>query len=189
MYSLPKILILIGMLGGASLAHAQASPTATRSGDLKIGGGFTSLDSDYLPSRFNGAAAYADFDFTHHFGAEAEFHFATASNGSGEYEKTYEIGGRYHRTYGRFLPYAKVLFGRGVYNYTQPYRSPTSNSINYLPVANLAYNLVAAGAGVDYRLLRHVDLRGDWEYQRWFNFQGSSLSPNLLTVGAAYHFR
>jgi hypothetical protein len=188
MYSFPKILILIGMLGGASIAHAQASPTATRFGDFKIGGGFTSLSSDYLSSRFNGAAAYADLDFTHHLGVEAEFHFATDSNGSGEYEKTYEIGGRYHRTYGRFLPYAKVLVGRGVYNYTQPYRADLSTSVRYLPVANLAYTLIAAGAGVDYKLLHHVYLRGDWEYQRWFNFQGSSLSPNLLTVGAAYHF-
>jgi opacity protein-like surface antigen len=188
MHSLAKTLILTGVLGGASLAHAQASPTATRSGDFKIGGGFTSLHSDYLPTRFNGAAAYADFDFTHHFGVEAEFHFARDSSGTGQYEKTYEIGGRYHRTYGRFIPYAKVLFGRGVYNFTQPYGVTSSGSIAYLSVANLAYNLVAAGAGVDYRLLHHVYLRGDWEYQRWFNFQGSSLSPNLLTVGAAYHF-
>jgi opacity protein-like surface antigen len=57
-----------------------------------------------------------------------------------------------------------------------------------VPVANLAYNLVAAGVGVDYELLTHVDLRGDWEYQRWFGFERSSLSPSLFTVGAAYHF-
>jgi opacity protein-like surface antigen len=189
MHSLAKTLILIGMLGGAPIIHAQAAPAATRSEDFKVGAGFTSLNSDYLPSRFNGVAAYADFDFTHHFGVEAEFHFANDSSGSGEYEKTYEIGGRYHRTYGRFLPYAKVLVGRGVYNFTQPYRPTLSSPTAYLPVANLAYNLVAGGAGVDYRLLHHVYLRGDWEYQRWFNFQGSSLSPNLLTVGAAYHFR
>jgi hypothetical protein len=130
----------------------------------------------------------ADIDFTRHFGAEAEFHFAKDSSGSGQYEKTYEIGGRYFRTYGRFVPYAKVLWGRGVYNFTQPYVG-SNGSLNFLPVANLAYNLVAAGAGADYKLQRHFYVRGDWEYQRWFSFQGSSLSPNLITVGLAYHFR
>jgi hypothetical protein len=37
-------------------------------------------------------------------------------------------------------------------------------------------------------LLRHVNLRADWEYQHWFDYEGSALSPNLITVGAAYHF-
>ena len=93
----------------------EATATATRSLDFKVGGGFTNLNSDYLPSRFNGGAVYADLDFYfRHFGAEAEFHFAKDSSGSDQYEKTYEIGGRYFRTYGRFVPYAKVLWGRGV---------------------------------------------------------------------------
>jgi Outer membrane protein beta-barrel domain len=189
MYLSLKALVFIGLLGGTSMLHAQASATATRSLDFKVGGGFTTLSSDYLPSRFNGGAVYADLDFTRHFGAEAEFHFAKDSSGSGEYEKTYEIGGRYFRTYGRFVPYAKVLWGRGVYNFTQPYRVGSNGSLDFLPVANLAYNLVAAGAGADYKLQRHFYVRGDWEYQHWFSFQGSSLSPNLITVGLAYHFR
>lgn len=188
MYLSLKALVFIGVLGGTSMLHAQATATATRSLDVKVGGGFTTLNSDYLPSRFNGGAVYADLDFTRHFGAEAEFHFAKDSSGSGQYEKTYEIGGRYFRTYGRFVPYAKVLWGRGVYNFTQPYVG-SNGSLNFLPVANLAYNLVAAGAGADYKLQRHFYVRGDWEYQRWFSFQGSSLSPNLITVGLAYHFR
>jgi hypothetical protein len=32
-------------------------------------------------------------------------------------------------------------------------------------------------------------VRADWEYQKWFSFQGSSLTPNMVTLGAAYHFR
>ena len=188
MYLSLKALVFIGLLGATSMLHAQAAATATRSLDVKVGGGFTTLNSDYLPSRFNGGAIYADLDFTRHFGAEGEFHFAKDSSGSGQYEKTYEIGGRYFRTYGRFVPYAKVLWGRGVYNFTQPYVG-SNGSLDFLPVANLAYNLVAAGAGADYKLQRHFYVRGDWEYQRWFSFQGSSLSPNLITVGLAYHFR
>jgi opacity protein-like surface antigen len=187
MYLSLKALVLIGVLAGTSLLHAQATATATRSLDLKVGGGYTNLNSDFLPSRFDGGAIYADLDFTHHLGAEAEFHFAKDSSGSGQYEKTYEVGGRYFRTYGKLVPYAKLLWGRGVYNFTQPYIA-SDGSLQHLAVANIAYNLVAVGAGADYKLLRHLYVRGDWEYQRWFSFQGSSLSPNLITVGAAYHF-
>jgi opacity protein-like surface antigen len=171
------------------MSLAQATATATRAIDIQIGGGFTSISPDSQPDRFNGGAAYFDVNFKAHLGVEGEFHFATDSQGTGRYEKTYEIGGRYFRTYGRFLPYAKALYGRGVYNFTDiSTNSPPAGPYTYVPVANLAYNLVAAGIGVDYELLQHVDLRADWEYQRWFSFEGSSLSPNLVTVGAAYHF-
>jgi hypothetical protein len=184
-----KTLIAAGLLAAAPALFAQAIPTATRGGDLKIGGGFTNLNSDYLPQRFNGGAVYADFDFTRHLGAEAEFHFATDSGGAGQYEKTYEIGGRYFRTYGKLVPYAKVLYGRGVYNFTQPYQLEPNGPVMYFSQGSVAYNLVAAGAGADYKLLPWLYVRGDWEYQRWFQFQGSQLSPNLITIGAAYHFR
>jgi hypothetical protein len=178
------------MLAGASYLHAQASPTATRGGDLQIGGGFTTVIPDYRPQHYNGGTAYVDFDFTHRFGAEANFHYASDPQGTGQYEKSYEIGGRYHRTYGRFVPYAKLLYGRGIYNYTQAYQAnPPNGPIVNLPVANLAYNMLVGGAGVDYKLLSRLNIRGDWEYQRWFNFQGSSLSPVLFTIGGAYHFK
>jgi hypothetical protein len=45
------------------------------------------------------------------------------------------------------------------------------------------------GAGIDYRVKPWLSVRGDWEYQRWFNFLGDSLTPNLITIGAAYRFR
>ena len=189
------MLIFIGLLSGPSMLFAQASATASKAADLQIGGGFTSLSPDTnLPpatrgSRFNGATAYFDFNPRAHLGVEGEFHFATDSSGTGQYEKTYEIGGRYFRSYGRFIPYGKLLYGRGVYNFTYPFQpDPPSGPIVYLLAANLGYNIAAAGIGVDYELLTHVNLRADWEYQRWFGFTGSSIGPNLITVGAAYHF-
>jgi hypothetical protein len=183
------MLIFIGMLGGTSMLFGQASATATRALDIQIGGGYSYVTPDTEPVHYNGGAAYIDFNFRAHFGVEGQFHFATDSLGTGKYEKTYEIGGRYFRTYGRLLPYAKLMYGRGVYNFVEPFQAnPPNGPFVYEPVANLAYNLVAGGAGVDYMLLRHVNLRADWEYQHWFNYEGSALSPNLLTVGAAYHF-
>jgi opacity protein-like surface antigen len=198
---LARTLIFIGMLGATPILLAQASSTASRAGDLQIGGGYTTLSPDIKPNRFTGGAAYVDFNFTDHLGAEGEFHFATDSSAgnTGEYEKTYEVGARYFRTYRRFLPYAKVMYGRGVFNFTEPFCTqapgstltlpcPANATVTYEPVANLAYNLAAGGVGVDYEVLRHVNVRAEWEYQRWFNFEGSSLSPSLITIGGAYHF-
>jgi opacity protein-like surface antigen len=177
MHVLPRIIVFISLLGTAFIAHAQSLPTASRAGDLKIGGGFSSAHSDYA-DRYTGGAAYVDFDFLPHIGVEGEFHFVKDS--SDLYEKTYEAGGRYFRTYKRFVPYAKVMYGRGVFNFP-PY------SDGFRP--NLAYNLLAGGIGVDYKVTSHIYARADWEYQNWFGFQNSSLSPNILTLGAAYRFR
>jgi hypothetical protein len=158
---------------------AQARPSASRVADLQVGVGFTTAHSDYLPNRINGGAAYFDYDFTRNLGIEGVFHFVKDGKGSEVYEKTYEIGGRYHRTYGRFMPYAKLMYGRGVFNFP---------AYPGYPHANLAYNLLAAGAGVDYKILPHLNARADFEYQAWFGFPPNGLTPKLLTIGAAYHF-
>jgi hypothetical protein len=161
----------------APMLHAQALPAGSRLGSLKIGGGFSTANSDFY-HQFNGGAAYFNFDFLPHIGVEGEFHFVKGT--SNIYEKTYEVGGRYFRTYGKFVPYAKVLYGRGVFNYP-----PLGDGFQ----PNFAYNLVAGGIGTDYKLKRWLYVRADWEYQDWFGFQNSSLSPSILTFGAAYHFR
>jgi len=179
-YVFTKVLIFFGLLGSASMLHAQASPTASRAADLKVGGGFTSASSDY-GHRFNGVAAYFDLDFTRHLGVEGEFHFIKDRSGNDLYEKTYEIGARYFRTYGRFVPYGKLMIGRGVFNFPA-----------YVPGGlhpNLAYNMWAGGAGVDYKALPYLYVRGDFEYQDWGSFPPAGLTPALVTVGVAYHFR
>ena len=171
-----RAIAFTGLLGAAAMLHAQSVPTASKVLDLKVGGGFAIANSDY-GDRYNGGAAYIDFDFRPHLGVEGEFHFVKDS--SDLYEKTYEIGGRYFRTYGKFVPYGKLMYGRGVFNFP-------AFADGFRP--NLAYNLVAGGIGVDYKLMRYLYVRGDGEYQHWFGFQKSSLSPTILTVGAAYHF-
>lgn len=160
----------------------QAKPTASRAGDLQIGGGFSSAASDY-GARYNGFLGYFDFDFRQHFGIEGEFHFVKQSNAP-MYEKTYEIGGRYVRQYGNFAPYAKVMIGRGVFNFP-PCPPPADQN---KACANLAYNMAALGAGTDYKLRPWLNLRGDFEYQTWPGFPPGGLTPILVSVGAAYHF-
>jgi len=176
---LTRVLALMCLIAMASHLHAQAKPTASRKADFQVGIGFTNANSDYLPNRINGGSAYFDFDFSRHLGIEGAFRFVKDGHGSEIYEKTYEIGGRYHLTYGRFMPYGRVMYGRGVFNYP---------AYPGYPHSNLAYNLFAGGAGLDYRLLTHLNARADFEYQRWLGFPQNGLTPNLLTFGAAYHF-
>jgi opacity protein-like surface antigen len=174
------VLALACFAGVGRSAYGQAEPTATRFGDLKVGGTFNLADSDYTVNRFRGFGFYTNFDFRYHLGLEAEFHQLNNSVSSPNiYERTYEIGPRYVLHYGRLQPYAKALYGRGVFNY--PKVGPGLG-------ANIAYNLVAFGGGADYSLTRFLTVRAGYEYQQWMGFPPHGLTPAMLEVGAAYHF-
>ena len=163
------------LLGGSSLLHAQAVPTASRAGDLQVGAGFSIANSGYEQQNFQGFAAYADFDLRSHLGLEAEVHQVSSATSDKSYQRTYELGGRYFRAYGPLVPYVKVMFGRGDFSYPFGY-------------TDLAYNLFAAGLGADYRLRPSLTLRGDFEMQRWSGFSSPGLNPQLVTLGLAYRF-
>ena len=166
----------------AQAALSQASAAGVRAGDLQVGGSFSFAKPDYGQDNLRGYGFYSSFDFKPNYGVEIDFHQNNAPSPSVIYERSYEVGGRYVRHYSIFNPYARVMYGRGVFNYQ-------------FNVANLAYNMGVIGGGVDINVHRHVNVRADYEYQRWFSFRGnlsedgsSSLSPQLFTIGAAYHF-
>jgi hypothetical protein len=188
---LKKVQLLFVLLACTSAcAFGQANPTASRAGDLQVGLGYTSADSDYLTSRatnnpsfldnrIKGIAFYSTFDFRPHWGAEIDFHQLNDPQ-TNLYQRSYEAGGRYvvgH--YGRFTPYAKALYGRGVFNFVD-----YNNNV----AANLAYNMFVGGTGFDVVATRRINVRADFEYQHWLSFQGTPLNPTLITIGAAYHF-
>ena len=168
-------LALALLLGGASSLHAQATPTASRAGDLQVGLGYSLAKPDYGQQSYQGFAAYADFDLRSHFGLEAEFHQVSGPSGQQSFQRTYELGGRYLRSYGALVPYLKAMAGRGDFNY------PFGDT-------DLAYTLFAGGVGVDYKLSPSLRLRGEYELQRWSGFAPSGLNPQILTFAVAYHF-
>jgi hypothetical protein len=162
----------------APLVFGQATSTASRRADLQLGGGFVLDDkSDYEVNAIKGGAIYTTLDLTNHLGGEFVIHQANSFSGDGLYERTYEIGPRYFRTYGRFSPYIKFMVGRGVFNFPKAIGAP-----------NLAYNMFAFGGGLDYRVLPYLNVRFDYEYQDWSSFPPTGLTPQLYTVGVAYHF-
>jgi opacity protein-like surface antigen len=188
------------MTACTGFVHAQAHDTAGRLGDLQIGGGVALGSSDYTNNMLRGYALYADFDFNAHYGVEAEFHQVNDPNSS-LYERTFEVGGRYHLNLrSRFKPYVKLLYGRGVFNspvysYTIPVAGcdPTVTTCTYTITTtnfNLAYNMFAAGAGIDVSVLPRLNVRADYEYQDWLSGPGltNGLTPQVFTIGVAYHF-
>src|SRR6202012_3547319 len=96
------VLAIACFAGAARSAYGQAEPTATRFGDLKVGGTFNLANSDYTANRFRGFGFYTNFDATYHLGLEAEFHQLNNSVSSPNiYERTYEVGPRYVLHYRR----------------------------------------------------------------------------------------
>ncbi len=180
-----KIFTLICLVGfTVARLHGQASPTASRVGDLQIGAMFNLANTDYRPENFKGFGFYSTYDFKYHVGIEGEFHKINDPDAAeGIYERTYEIGPRYVLHYRRFAPYAKVMYGRGVFNYPPVFGDPKIG-----PIANLAYNIFAIGGGVDYHVLPGLNVRADYEYQQWLSFPPNGLTPKIFSVGAAYRF-
>jgi hypothetical protein len=176
-----SLLLLTLGLGFGAVAHGQRLPTATKLLDIQAGGEFVYGNSDY-GRKLKGYGGYATVDFKPHFGLVLDFHQANGTDLV--YERTYEVGGRYVRHYGKWNPYAKLMYGRGVFNF--PPLDPLHRSSG-----NIAYNLGAIGGGADYKLRRSINLRGDFEYQEWKGakpFLPNGLTPYLASVGVAYHF-
>ncbi len=173
------------VISNADPLYAQAAPAASRIGDLQAGASFNLGNSDYDgASTFKGFGFYTSFDFRYHFGVEADFHQLNDPDSQKDiYERTYEIGPRYVMHFGRFAPYTKMMVGRGVFNFPPSPNNPSAGS-----VANLAYNIWAVGVGSDYYLRPSINIRADYEFQRWVGFPPNGLSPDVLSFGVAYHF-
>ena len=173
------VVFLLSLGAGQAVAQvgSRAMPTATRAGDLQIGGGVALGSSNYNfnTTRLVGGAFYTTFDIRTHWGAEFNFHQNKSTTDSTVYERTYEIGPRLYVLKGNFEPYVKALYGRGVYNF--------SNN-----VANIAYNIYTVGGGADFRVRRSLNIRADYQYQTWPGFPLATLHPSVITVGVAYHF-
>lgn len=168
-------LALLVLLGLAPPVFSQAIPTASRVNDAQVGVGYALGRPDYVHRTFPGISAYADVDFRTHLGGEAEFHSIFDSNGSQMAERTYELGARYHRTYGSLVPYAKGMFGIGQFKY------PAG-------LTTLSYWMFAGAGGLDLKLTRRWNVRGEYEYQDWTGFPNGGFHPQIVTIAVAYHF-
>lgn len=166
------------VFGLTVFSHAQAVPTATKSGTLQLGIGGSIISPDYSQYKPKAISIYTDFDFRRHIGIEGEIHY-DLTKPSGVGESTYLVGPRLFMTRSIFTPYAKALIGMGTISYQLP---PKPNySENYM-----AY---AFGGGVDIRVTHYLNVRAiDFELQKWPGFTPHTLSPYVTTIGVAYSF-
>lgn len=167
--------MLAFLILGTSALYGQALPTASRAGDVQIGAGYSMGKPDYVQQTFQGFAVYGDFDFTLHWGVEAELHQVNSTDGDQSFQRTYDIGARYFRTYGPLVPYAKAMIGRGDYNYP-------------FGLTQLGYHMYAGAVGADVKLGPYLRVRGEYEFQKWTSFPNGGLAPTIITVGVAFHF-
>jgi opacity protein-like surface antigen len=176
---IPPAVAFVLLFAGQARAQVgvHALPTATLAGDLQIGAAFALGSSTYNfnTSNLAGIAFYTTFDVRSHLGGEFNFHQNKSTQDSTVYERTYEIGPRIYVLKGNFAPYAKAMYGRGVYNF--------SNNI-----ANIAYNIYTVGGGADLRVARSINVRAEYEYQTWPGFPLATLHPSVITLGVAFHF-
>ena len=186
-------------------AYGQAVPTASRLADLQIGASFSLADSNYTNSvanpgntndvynlaqptgnsiNWHGYGAYVDLDLRQHYGLELNFHQVSGADPT-LYERTFQAGVRYlYPIRFRFVPYAKAMEGRGIFNFA----AVDANGQSFR-IANVAYNTQSIGGGLDLRLLPGLNVRlFDYEYQVWDKFPPNKLNPQVLSFGVAYHF-
>jgi len=175
-------MVLVLLVGAPRLAFSQAHP-AVLSGDRSLwaGGEYSNYKADFgPPDRLTGLGAFVDFNWNSRFAAEADLRFLHFNGYQGEHENNYFVGPKYTiLRYGRFRPYAKILFGIGDIKF--PYKIGSGSYFAYAP-----------SGGLDYRLTHRIALRGEYEYQIWPSAPGivgepsHGIKPNGFNVGVAY---
>ncbi len=172
------------LLPAASRAQVVAAGVGGNQ-QLFAGGYFSTFSPDYGFYRLYGVGAYADYNLTPRYGAEAEARFLRFHQLANIHEDTYLIGPKINYRKRRFTLYGKGLIGLGEFNF--PFNA-----------AHGGYFAVALGGGVDYRLTHRIYIRAlDYEYQIWPSFIGppdapsnvnrpNGLTPTGFSFGVSY---
>jgi opacity protein-like surface antigen len=177
-------LLLSLVIGLPAALHAQATAAATRGGISQVGVTYTLSNEDqYIGKYLQGMSFFGTFDLNNHIGIEGDVHLVSLFKSYFDYkESSYDGGVRYVLHYRRFHPYGKGLVGIGHAT------APNPNQIVGGSTPG-TYFLFALGTGVDYSVNDKINIRADFEYQRWTNFPPHGLTPPLFNVGVAYRFR
>lgn len=175
--TLGSVLVVAAVLAMIPSLRAQAVYTATRGFRLQAGAGGMYLNNDFTDQGDKGLAGWIDADISRYLGAELEAHLGTIISPSDVGENSYLIGPRFSYRRGKFMPYAKVMFGRG---------SIIQDRLN----ESSTYNIYAFGGGLDYHLSHHFNIRAiDVELQKWGDFEPHTLSPLMVSIGLMYVIR
>jgi Outer membrane protein beta-barrel domain len=191
--TLLSAIIATALFTAISPAYSQTDPAAYM-GQLPftLGTGASNFDVDWGQSRMYGITAWAQWrpgtlpHILDGLGLDIEgrdINYGRPSTLPSNFRMDTLTGGPMY-TWHRFRniqPYGKFLIGLGSIDFTSsnPYYKHDTRTI-YAP-----------GGGVQYRLVRHIWVRGDYEYQMWPQLFGNNktLDPQGFTVGVSYDFR
>lgn len=159
------------------LFHAQASYTAERKTRIQAGAGVMALNPDYTDGNVIGFSAWGDYDFSKWVGVEIGAYLGEFITPGDITENSYFVGPRLTYRRKKATVYGKLMVGRATI---------TNQQFNL----SSSYNILAYGGGLEYRLLRKINLRViDFELQTWPDIKPNSLSPMAITIGASYIIR
>jgi hypothetical protein len=170
--------------------HSQVRPAATEGGiPVVVGLGGADFSLDWGPGkRMEGITAWVDvFPWgmppkIHGLGAEVEGRDINFNRPTGipkMRQDTALIGPIYSLPYFKNVrPYGKYLLGIGSIDFPGYYYTHDT------------FLIQAPGAGIDFRIWKHLWARGDYEYQFWHHtFGNNDLNPNGASFGVSYDFR
>ena len=192
-------------LVAAMPVYSQSAPAAIQSvWRVDAGGGVSAYHDDfYGQGIMEGATAWIDVypnrgpHFLHPLGVEVEGRSTIFGGpqpnpvGPSRYttsgEVTYGGGAIYEwRHFRNFTPYGKFLWEQGIidFNVYVPHYSRDNRS------------LWAPGVGFNFRIMKHVLIRADYEHQWWQRLfedhqipgTGIAIQPRGITLGAVYQF-
>ena len=180
-FSLFRSVMLIAMgVGAATGVTAQTKPAAfTRPYSLTAGVTGSLFNPDYIDYKLGGIGAYLDLNLYHGIGIEAEGRWLRWHTYDDIHQDNYLIGPRVKFLHiWRLQPYAKGLVGFSNMDFGPGYDGKDVYG---------RFTTVAFGGGVDLKVTRKWSIRPiDYEYQKYPEFLGSTLSPNGFTAGIGY---
>ncbi|MEO7029468.1 MAG: hypothetical protein ABI147_08690 [Acidobacteriaceae bacterium] len=171
--------ILLLAIAPTLRSQAQGLPTASKTIDISVFGGYLTENPDYGPTRNKGFFVGAN--------ATRYFHWPVAPSLEVRYNRTTGqyindssfVGGPRIQVdlFHRFHPYADFLLGIDSIHFVRPF-DPT-----FLNDSAIVYDL---GGGIDIDLVRNFQLKLDYQGQTANFGSGFSLAPRPLSIGVVY---
>ena len=171
----------------SGVAGAQAVPTATQRLDLSVFGAGTGTYTELGGGKNTGITAGFDVTFRNYFHVRPSFEVRGTypiDSGTVDGLKDVMVGLKVQKDYGRVHPYLDVLYGRGSIDYEDG-----GVIINNFRYDRTTTNIFAGGAGLDLRVTRKFDVKGDVQFERWNTpvTDTGVIYPIPISVGIVYH--
>lgn len=189
--------VMLALMAGC-WADGQTAPAARLySPNFQVGAEFSGFSTDVVksPPPFEyGVGVFADLKVLGPLGIEAEGRTIQFHQYENVRQDILSGGLRYvldrgplaaHRTF----VYAKGLGGLGSADF------PHGTFGDAYHLTHNTFTTLTLGAGLDYRISHRISIRGEYEYQYWFDYgRGErelglgTANPSGFSVGAAYRF-